>query len=471
MHFKTVSPHAQAIHIESLLGKIYNDEYDDLIKKAERSEDEHISDHYANKLVSSSYVEELGTVLTPVNYNTDQMQSIVRKYGHLSEESAFATSVLPYFKNVTDRILMLDGTYTIKEALAIGEDWIRKLGKNFCGMLLRNGEKLFNPYHPITAAVICNEPFQNSYKIVIYFYNDREAYDLSSLSALIPSSAVVGSVNDLLTSLTGEISQQRTIMQTLNVTKEYQDGAIIQASGSFEPLQIIFGRSQSNASSANLATQECMLVTTQILANGTIAPYYGSSLLLRPNAKTKSQGLHLGLCKSVNISSNSRGQFNSTYTGSVCVGSTDGLTDKSLAVLNHANLGSPYNRFVMSPGVTHYMDYCIYISRQLYHGAGLVSTPIPPFEHYTPDYIALVPQYKELLVNCGYPTEIGGSIGSRSETQQNYAHKLGWDEVRTEVIGFIHGQYKKEAAQRAQTPEPTPETEVVEVKKTRKRKG
>lgn len=421
MQFLPTTPTIDCIRMPSFFETLFQQEYNELKNKCYNINSEDITVHYQNKLVSSKYVESLGSIITPINYNTVEVQKLVRAYSYADPNLQICTKADVLLKNVTDKIIMLDGEFTFEEALAIGEQWISALGQHFYGMMLRNGDTLFNPYHPITAVVASTEPFTKKYKIVIYPYSDREHYDLTSLSALIPSEKVTPMITNLLTALTGEIAQERKSFVTLNILDRFANASFAQISGYFAPIQ--YTASRASTEGRDLSKKECMLTTHQVLANGVAAPYYGTSLLLRDNARTHCKGLHLGMCRSVNISSNYKDYYDTVTLGSVCVGSTDGYSDQSLATLNHANLGSPHQRFSIAPGITHYIDQCVYFSRQIYKSAGLITTELNEMPIYVPDYKVLDDVYTKLM----------------EETRtDSLMERIGWsDPIKTYITNYL----------------------------------
>lgn len=352
--------------------------------------------------ISSKFIEQYSTSIVKVNFNIKELQALALSNGYFAPSLVHSINVTPLFKDVTTQIIMLEGEHTFKDALNIIEPFIAQLGSNFYGALLRSGNIIINPYHPLTALAFADQQSTKKYKIVIYVYNEREAMDRTYMSDIIDTSLTATAVQDLYLSVGQHIDTPIDDSVVLQTTANKDNYVITQTVGIFTPVKTTIDPSLGSVQ-ANLSTQQAMLVAHQVIAKGTIAPYYGTSLIFRPSSSSKSKGTAITPCKSANIASNVAG-FERVGNGSVCTGSTDGITLKSLAVLNHANLGSAYNRDTLTFGSLRYFDECIYASRNIYKLAGLIDTEVTRSHEYTPDYPALIAYYQELVDSENFRT-------------------------------------------------------------------
>lgn len=351
--------------------------------------------------MSSTFIEEYSTPIVNVDFNIKELQDLALSNGYFDLGLVHAMDVSPLFKDVTTRIIMLDTEHTFAEALAVIEPFIEQLGPNFYGALLRSGSTIINPYHPLTALAMTDGNSKRRYKIVIYIYDNREKLDITYQSAIISTEQTEEYIRNLLVSVGTRIDTPPVDAVTVYKDINERQYSVKQYIGIYSSPKIVTSPNARGSVNVNLTTQQAMLVAHQVIARGTIAPYYGTSILFRPNSQSKTRGTALTPCKSVNISSSQSG-FSEVLRGSVCTGSTNGITLKSLAVLNHANLGSAYNRDVLTFGSLRYFDQCIFAARTIYKLAGFITAEVQHTNPHVPDYPAIVTDLTAIIDSDTY---------------------------------------------------------------------
>ena len=372
MHIYPANQHVPtALPFKSVMSDIIRAEYEGMVKYYTSDESKEVIETTAgNGYANKNKLQNLGTVLHTIDFKNSSCQELVKQASYANKDAQCLLGVEPLFKAVTEKIIMLDGTHTFDECLAIGEHYIKALGKHFYGMLIRSSKgKLLNPYHPVTALTHSNSPITGNFSIVIYLYNDRDHMDLFYGTAAVPVADTKKSVELLMQTYLGGVEETKVTYSTAGVFKHYADHSISLATARKVPITFTLDSSLETRSrnGTNLADKECIMVQHQVLAKGTVAPFYGTSLLLRDDSQSHSVGLHIGMQRSVNISSSGdEPTWDKIITGSVCTGATNGISDASLATLNHANLNSPYNTRVCAVGCLSYIEWCIFYSRALY---------------------------------------------------------------------------------------------------------
>ena len=347
----------------------------------------------------SRQMEKLSTAIIDVDFNIKELQDLALSNGYFDRDLINSMAVDALFRDVTTQIVMLEGQHTFRAALAILEPFIEKLGSNFYGALLRSTRAIINPYHPLTALAMSDDLSTTTYKIVLYIYDNRDRMDSRYYSSIISSDDASKQLVNLV--IAAGNTQPVTAVadfQTLYVSSDEENYTVTRAAGLHEHIDVIIanGHGANRPNLNSFVNQQALLIAHQVLANGTIAPYYGTSILFRPNKQSKTKGTALSPCKSANIST-SESAFENVLRGSVCTGSTNGITLQSLATLNHANLGSAYNRNLLTYGSLRYFDECVQLSRKTYALAGLLpSTTERTIPLYEPDYATLLTEYTDI---------------------------------------------------------------------------
>ena len=310
-----------------------------------------------------------GQVLVPIQLRTDPINNLITFNGAVSEQRK-PRQVSLLFSNVTDKILTLDGKYTIAEALTIVNTYINKAKNNFYGVILRNDSELINPLHPLTALQILDNYDQvkfNKYTVIMYFYTNRTYMNTEYRSVDADIEQVDKLIDNLLRSNskvaveTNAINLQSTVVEDRDndrITVEYYTTMNIN-----EPIVL---------------SGESFIVAHQFMTRGVVAPYYGSSVLELLKGQS-AKGIHVTPLLSCNISYNSSADIVGARPAwsSVCTGHHPNSVKENLRVLTHANLSSPFNTSIIRPGALVFIDRCIDRVRELYTKARLLSSYVP----------------------------------------------------------------------------------------------
>lgn len=310
-----------------------------------------------------------GQVLVPIQLSAAPINNLMNFSGVVAENRA-PKSVYPLFSSVTDKILTLEGKYTIAEALVIINTYANKAGNNFYGAILRRGDQLINPLHPLTALQILDNYDQvksNKYSVVMYFYTNRQALDAEYASSSADIELVDKVIDNLLRSNSkAAIESNQVNMQTNVVPYPSMDSIEIEYYTTMninKPIQV---------------GSESFVVAHQFLTKGVVAPYYASSVLDLLKGQS-ARGMHITPLFSCNISydkSSDTPDRTLSWT-SVCTGSHPNSVRENLRVLTHANLGSPFNTSIVRPGALIFIDRCIDRVRELYTKVNLLSSYTP----------------------------------------------------------------------------------------------
>lgn len=379
---------------KSILDSIFEEEFKKFTEQTVATETE---DDTLYDTIFSNY----GAVISPINRQTNTFNDLVLAKGNIAGKN---TSILHeaklLFNEVTDKMLTLDGTYTIKEALPIVEKFISKAGRNFYGVLLRSATKksiIINPYHPLAAVnILTNSTYKNTkFKIILYFYPNRSKLDKIFETSRTTKETVKTSIDKILR-MTKPFKQGHQVFKELS--KEIDKSA----------QTVCITRSiKTNVSEDPNMNSSFYIISHQLLTRGMIAPYYGSSILaINPS----SGGLcaHISPFYAANVSRGSPTNYNTAEYNGICTGNQPKNTFKGLSSLNHANLSSPLNRHTIRSGALLYTDMCIDITRELYKKANYISdyTPIASDLSVNKEHIKAIKanrqKFAEQLVNSGY---------------------------------------------------------------------
>lgn len=310
-----------------------------------------------------------GQVLVPIQLRADPINNLITFNGAVSEQRK-PRPVSLLFSNVTDKILTLDGKHTIAQALTIVNTYINKAKNNFYGVILRNGNELINPLHPLTALQILDNYDQvksNKYTVIMYFYTNRSHMNTEYQSTTADIEQVDKLIDNLLRSNskaaieTNAVNLQSSVVEDLDndrITIEYY--------------------TTMNINEAIALSGEAFIVAHQFMTRGVVAPYYGSSVLELLKGQP-AKGIHVTPLLSCNISYNGSADIAGARPtwSSVCTGHHPNSIKENLRVLTHANLSSPFNTSIIRPGALIFIDRCIDRVRELYTKARILSSYVP----------------------------------------------------------------------------------------------
>lgn len=269
---------------------------------------------------------------------------------------------------ISQQVINIAPQKGIKACLELIYQYKKAAGSSFYGAVLRKGSKvIINPFHILTAISLLNDEklLNESYSISIYFYSNRDKADKKYKSEDACTESMTKNIENLMLSYTNSVN---TEIKITNKGEMGPNGDVrIQYKESKHPDE---DRDKTH-----------YMVTHQIVTQGIIAPYYGTSIIAKSNSS--SSGIHVSPMRSCNISQDtevipSRRQ---DYR-SVCTGRLSNSTLTGLRSLTHSNLSSPYNSNTLMPGFMVYADMMIEKSLELYGKAGLIE--VTPQEEVCP---------------------------------------------------------------------------------------
>lgn len=270
----------------------------------------------------------------------------------------------PFFDKVTNRTLNIDAKADWKTCINIINEWRDKLGKNFYGAVIRDASKkdiIMNPLHILTSILLISDQDTQylkkaKFNIIIYYYPDREELDKQFASELCLKEDGINRSNEIIDNIT------KTYSNRTNTLKRVSSVGDVNADGSM----VVQYQTLKHVDESS--SEEHYVVAHQLLTNGILAPYYGTSLLnMRPGSDTK--GTPLGPIRSCNIPEISVGSSN---YNTVCTGSSSNRSLDGLRTLTHAYLGSPYTCRTMEEGSLIYIDCMIEKSIGLFKTVGII---------------------------------------------------------------------------------------------------
>lgn len=318
-----------------------------------------------------------GNVLFKVSTESPYINSLMYHQGMVTTgNNCQLIYVNDLFNNVTYQLLQVSGTYNIADSLKIISNFIEKAGNNFYGALLKCGDTLINPLHPLVAPLLlANFEDYNStnWNIILYFYNNRKDMDAQFKSRNANKENIKTQIDCLYNSVT-HVSEKTVHANTISrVIHQKDDSCII---GVEERLTVAQYLSKIQN---NIEGNTPMLVAHQMMTDGITAPYYGTTLLNYAPGN-RSLGGHVSPFRSCNISY--EGDSDRAFKTSelrylkVCTGHKQSGTIDGLQTLTHANLGSPYTRYTIAEGALIYADECINKAMQIFKLAGILETEV-----------------------------------------------------------------------------------------------
>ena len=337
------------------------------------------------------FIGEDGGTLVPVDSN-------MKAYADLVTNRITPKHFCNYrllFDNVTHRIITLQNRMTYTDAILEIEKYRRKAGNHFYGALIRDGSKIINPYHVLTPMSYLKAPdvFKGTFKVYIFFYKDLN-------KAIEDTNAVFDSESELyiqeqLNSII-KCTSHKVALNTVSTNQSLLSMDINNGSTddfqAFDPrvstshlsalsvldLQLLNIKQEDTvnypllnhiSSAVNSTNGKKLLIATQVMSTGIVAPEYSVSLL---NLGTSLSGTFLTPSVSANISTATIS--NSLTFSSVCTGRESQITYKGISSLHHSNYSSAFNP-------SGHSEYSILLAResvlksvQIYERLGLVPT-------------------------------------------------------------------------------------------------
>ena len=286
---------------------------------------------------------------------------IVHRDSLISNLPVYAWAEL--FQDVTTNIRTLDIKVKFTDAINIVNDLYNNLGNKLYGVLLINQDETIriNPLHPLTAMRMAAYPGEDLWTIAIYTYTDKQKLDIYYDSDMADLSLINENIKDQLNLYINRYSSSEVNI----ISKAYNRET--------RRIELQYKVKQHQDEDDY---REVNLVTHQILAAGTIAPYYGTSIIQKKFKGQQVSGMPLTPMMSSNISSTiSLNHF--TYSippskvtleySSVCTGTSySNTTMEGLRTLAHSNTASAYISKIIQAGALPYVSACIAKSIEIY---------------------------------------------------------------------------------------------------------
>lgn len=331
--------------------------------------------YQANTSHTSTYgngIFQYGSTMFPIDIQKESFNKLSAN----KDAITFCTNIDTYnsahefINHFRGNVVTVNTPVTYREALNIISQYIAKAGKHFYGAVLRaNNGYLYNPVHPLTAIAAIKEKviFDQSFKLILYFYKDRDAVDIEYLADYVSQSVIQEHLQELL-KLSN--SEGKSTSYCTSVTEDPKQPFTLLAD---YRNKIKFNNFKNIHNSSS--NSEYYLIAHQVLTKGVYYPYYGSSVISK--GKNSSQGMPLSPFLAVNIGGPNRSGIKhdaQTWHG-VCTGNQPQATMQGLSTLSHCNLKSPMNSNSILSGATIYADACINLALTLYTKAGYLDNP------------------------------------------------------------------------------------------------
>jgi len=251
-----------------------------------------------------------------------------------------------------------------------------KLKTMLYGVILINGKTLLNPLHPITAMLMADtekykELHNLNYRIAIYAYDSIEVYETIHQKYYSSTADPVHIQNTLNNLVKVSAHQVQTKIKLEKIDESTNSNDVL--------LKYRLSKYQNENPDF-----EFYLSAHQMLTKGIVLPYYGASFI-KLNGSTV--GAHITPQHSCNISGDCLPPTltASTKWRSVCTGSLPNSTLTGLRTLNHANLLSPYNKVILTPGALVYAQMAVIQSLKIYRSANIIQGDIDETNYITED--------------------------------------------------------------------------------------
>lgn len=327
--------------------------------------------------------DTMGT-LVPVN---PQMESFINI---TTKRRPFEKISYEYiFKNVTKKILTLSQKYSFEQALVEINKFREKAGIHFYGAVLRQNEKLINPFHILTPISYLKDKskFSGEFTVLLFFYSKLEAlskefklndkkeeeYCQDLLNNILKCSNHQDVEIKVPSNIEGFYSTSKLphiIDRFLNMgshmsSLENLNYHVLQGD---EISEEEFLKTNIYTANENTKNSTFLLAAHQIMVNGIFAPEYGVSLLKKTSSSL--HGTYITPSASCNIQSESL-RPSLTYS-SVCTGRESQRTLQGISSLHCSNYASAYNSQAHSPLSIIFARTSIQVTTGIYDKLGLL---------------------------------------------------------------------------------------------------
>lgn len=273
-----------------------------------------------------------------------------------------------FMKMITESIVNINKAGTYKECIKTMQGIKNSLGNDFYGALFISGKTILNPFHPVTAMLMADENIytelhSKNYRIAVYAYESTTEYDKYHTEFNSESSCIKYIESNIDALIQMSAHQIKTRVKSVGV---------VTAGRNSESVNLEYKVSKHPEEDPDY---ELYLSAHQLLTNGIVMPWYGSSLI-KMNDSTS--GYHISPMRSCNIAGGPTPESSNAVRNwdSVCTGSLLNSTLTGLRTLNHANLLSPFNSSILAPGALVYAQVAVNKSFQIYRSAGFIEGEI-----------------------------------------------------------------------------------------------
>lgn len=381
---------------ESFMDRVISNDFAEMIKEEEELGEEQIEVSSIDRMDEKDRFLG-GSVLTNINQNMKSFESaaittkVITKRDQLINDRYPKLGHYDYlFQDVIRSITTVNNSGSFIESVKTAYKIKEALGDSLYGILLKESNagqessNVINPFHPLVAMeATSNKYFKKkiNYNMFVYTYNNKEAMDKRFSTDKADPELVVQNINDIINMYASDVTDVTTTVRQKISSVNRKAGNIIISS---EEAIDTFAQFKRNSSSVQNNKEEYLIVAHQILTEGVVAPYYGTSIVRRKGGSTT--GMNISPFMSCNISTDKIDdivrfkegkEFDSKYATdnnikvvpqyySVCTGGTPNNTLKGLRTLSHSNASSPYNRYTIMDGALAYAAACIEKSIEIY---------------------------------------------------------------------------------------------------------
>ncbi len=277
------------------------------------------------------------------------------------------------------RSITISNVGNLKMTLTKIRDLKETFGSNFYGVLIHKKKQEFiNPLHPLTAmSLLSDADFnkeENVFTIELFHYEDRKRMDDIYSTKNFDPEIGERNINNLINCFANNAPSNFKIMGQNNTVNS--NGQVT-----------IDFKVQKNEEEEQ--GYELYMVAHQMLTEGVVMPYYGSSAI-KMYSDRDSVGMNVSPMLSCNINQDlsflSGLAFDSKYqqqTGetitqmwySICCGSKSNRNLEGLRTLVHSNGSSPHISSIISDGSLGYADMCNDKAITIFETAGFINKP------------------------------------------------------------------------------------------------
>jgi hypothetical protein len=266
-------------------------------------------------------------------------------------------------------MMTIENKMSFKDAVKFAHAFYLSSPGLMYGILLHNNKKFINPLHPLVAQSVSKALNKDAsvldtsiYKVIIYTYKETANDEHNAFFR-----------NENLSKIFTD--QIFNTLGLLELKVELQKKIISYSSPKEQDLHEIYGYKDfiyktEEINKNTVQTENIDFQPVQLINYGIVFPYYGT-VAQKHNNTRNNKGYQLSPMLSPNIGFPKFSIFKEDKRLSidgqgVCTGKLPQHSLNGKKSLNHANLGSPFFREVMTPGVYTFADISIKVSLSIY---------------------------------------------------------------------------------------------------------